>query len=206
MSNSGRKRRRSSISSEDSYLSGEHQVKDRQLDRTSDRSIRKKFSEASPMARGRRRSRTRSRGRRPSLSSDNGSTWGDRKSLRVRSRSRSPHGRRSTSSTGKRHVDTHDDDSFANREPSRHQELFPSGIGPNSMKQPRDRSFSSDSLGRRRYSEVDERYGTSLRDIGRYGGRERANREAARRVSVRERSLSPFSKRLALTQSMNRGT
>jgi hypothetical protein len=77
-------------------------------------------------------------------------------------------------------------------------------VNPNSMRRTRDRSFSRDNLGRRCYSDVDERYGTSFKSNDRYAGTPSHERRSMR-ASQTERSLSPFSKRLALTQAMNAG-
>lgn len=70
---------------------------------------------------------------------------------------------------------------------------------------PRDQPSTRDQPrpnGRRRYTNDDERYGGSIRDAGRNAD----NAPLRKQPTVRkERSLSPFSRRLALTQAMNLG-
>jgi hypothetical protein len=180
-SNSVTKRRRSISSSNGSYASGHDESNDRGLDNY-DRSTRRKFSEVSPDGRGRRRS----------VSRENHSPRPHRRSFHQRSQSRSPppQGRRKTPSS---QMHTGDENTGPASARGSRQELL------------RDRSTSSDRLKRRRYSDVDERYGSSSRNNGDYARPRPQRAERPRQAPPRERSLSPFSKRLALTQNMNMG-
>lgn len=200
ISNIERKRRRSSISSEGSYMSDPNHTKDVHLGGTNDRSTRRRFNDASPMARGRKKSRTPPHGQRPSLSRDKGSPIVDGRSIRARSQSSSSHERGNLSIT-----ETTGANRLPDRGPNERQDQFSSRSGRNSTRRVRDRSFSSNSLSRRQYSIVDERYGVSSRDNGHYARPEIENRELRHRQLPRVRSLSPFSKRLALTQKMSTG-
>ena len=76
------------------------------------------------------------------------------------------------------------------------------GRGP--IRRQRDRSLSNNNYERRRYPDVDERYGTSFKSTD---GSVRVAPQDRRgyRAPPRDRSLSPFSKRLALTQALNAG-
>jgi hypothetical protein len=176
------KRRRSS--------SGRSYSSDPDPRRPESRSTRRRISELSPHGRGRQRDRK--------LSLDNASHFsGGRSRSREsyakergnpsgRCRSRSGD-RRDGMTEGNR---THDHDGGANGRRRRER-------------RPRDRSVSSDRLKRHRYSDVDERYGATIRNNENAApGRQQPTQSW---VAPKERSLSPFSKRLALTQSINSG-
>jgi hypothetical protein len=190
-----KKRRRSSKSSEGSYMSVADDSREREFDMARNRSTRRKYSEVSPATRGRRRSR--------SFSSDHES-----KLLRARSQNRSPlrRGRRiSASNSNRKDFDMEDGSASPPGRSTRNQPPSPNIEDTRSKRRSRDRSLSSDSLGRRRYSDVDERYGTTSRNSERFSRPSKQVNHSLRRAPPRERSLSPFSKRLALTQSINHG-
>jgi hypothetical protein len=219
-----RKRRRS-ISSDGSFPS-DLEPNQGGPDMASTRSTRRKIGEHSPLTRGRRRSRTdsasrytsyssRSRSlerirpgrgaeRNPKLETDNTSgsykTGPDSRSMR-----------RDNPDPNSRRQNFRDGSSSPSRKSRQKRTRSPEmeeskkkAASSTSMRRPRDRSFSSDNLGRRRYSDVDERYGTSVKVNERFAGRVPQDRKPIRALP-RERSLSPFSKRLALTQAMNAG-
>ncbi len=224
METSERKRRRS-ISSDGSFPS------DLEPNRggsnvASTRSTRRKIGDHSPLMRGRRRSRTDSRSRhtsyssgsrslerirpgrgserKPRLETDNtaGSYKTDPDSQPLRRDSSDPNIRRQLLRDG-----SSSPSRKSRQKRMRSPEMEESqrkAINSTSMRRPRDRSFSSDNLGRRRYSDVDERYGSSVKVNERFAGRVPQDRKTFREPP-RERSLSPFSKRLALTQAMNAG-
>jgi hypothetical protein len=218
-----RKRRRS-ISSDGSFPS-DLEPDRRGPDMASNRNTRRKISEHSPLMRGRRRSRTDSRSRHTSYSSSNRSLerirpgrGSERKprletdnttgSYKTVPDSRSM--RRDNPDPNSRRQNLRDGSSTPSRK-SRQKRTWSPDVeenerkttNSNSMKRPRDRSFSSDNLGRR-YSDVEERYGTSVQINERFGARVPQDRKPVR-APPRERSLSPFSKRLALTHAMNTG-
>lgn len=219
-----RKRRRS-ISSDDSFLS-DLEPNRRGPDIASNRSIRRKIGEHSPPMRGRQRRRTDSRSRHTSYSSSSRSlerirpergserksrletdnTMGSYKtgpdSRSMRRDNPDPNSRRQNLRDGSSSP-SHRSRQKRTRSPDM-EEIERKATNSTSMKRPRDRSFSSDNLGRRRYSDVDERYGTSVKVNERFAGRVPQDRKAIR-APPRERSLSPFSKRLVLTQAMNAG-
>lgn len=219
-----RKRRRS-ISSDGSFPS-DLELNHREPDMASTRSTRRKISEHSPLMRGRRRSRTDSRSRHTSYSSSSRSPEpikpgraSERKpgletdnttgSYKTGPDSRSI--RRDYSDRNTRRQNSRDGSSSPRRKSLQKRNRSPEmeegqrkAANSTSMRRPRDRSFSSDNLGRRRYSDVDERYGTSVKVNERFAGRVPHDRKPIR-APQRERSLSPFSKRLALTQAVNAG-
>jgi len=224
MATSERKRRRS-ISSDGSFPSdleprrGEHDI-------VNTRSTRRKIGEHSPLTRGRRRSRTDSRSRHTSYSNNSRSPdrgrpgrGSERKPRLNVDRTTDSYNAGPDSRSGRREISDADtkrpafrDDGNSPSHKSRHKRTRSPDMeegrrvvaNPNSMRRPRDRSFSRDNLGRRRYSNVDERYGTSFKSNEHFAGTLSHERRPMR-APQRERSLSPFSKRLALTQAMNTG-
>jgi len=219
-----RKRRRS-ISSDGSFTS-DLEPNRSGPDMASTRNTRRKISEHSPLMRGRRRSRTDSRSRHTSCSSSSRSLERIRPG---RSSERKPRletdnttGSYNTGSDSRlmrrdhndpniRRQSLRDGSSSPSRKSHRKRTWSPemeeserNAANTTSMRRPRDRSFSRDNLGRRRYSDVDERYGTGVKVNERFAGRVPQERKRVR-APPRERSLSPFSKRLALTQAMNAG-
>lgn len=220
---SERKRRRS-ISSDGSFPS-DLEPRRGEPDMASTRSTRRKIGEHSPLVRGRRRSRTDSRSRHTSYSSNSRSP--DRGRLgRVHERNprldvnrttnsynpdpESRLGQKDRSNADRKRPAFRDDGNSPSRK-SRYKKTRSPDIeegrkevaNPSSMRRPRDRSFSSDNLGRRRYSDVD-RYGASFKSNDHFAGTASHERRPMR-APQKERSLSPFSKRLALTQAMNTG-
>jgi hypothetical protein len=209
METTERKRRRS-VSSDDSLPSG---VEPNSVGSTmaSTRSTRRKIGEHSPLTRGRRRSRTGSRSRHTSYSSSNRSLDADDTRGPYRASPASRPRRRDNTDPYIKQQNYRDGSSSPHRRShqkrAKSRELEESSrkaTDSNSMRRPRDRSFSSDSLGRRHYPDIDERYGTSVKVTERFAGRVAEDRKPFR-APPRDRSLSPFSKRLALTQAMNAG-
>jgi len=219
-----RKRRRS-ISSDGSFPS-DLEPNRGESNLASTRSTRRKISEHSPQTRGRRRSRADSRNRYTSYSSSSRSLERTRPgrdseqkprletdnitgSHKTGPSSRPMRGDNPDPST--RWQNPKDSSSSPQRQSHQKRARSPEmeesqrkAGNSTPMRRPRERSFSSDSLSRRRYSDVDERYGTSVKVNERFSGRGAQGRKSFR-APPRERSLSPFSKRLALTQAMNAG-
>lgn len=216
-----RKRRRS-ISSDGSFPS-DLEPNRRGPDMASIRSTRRKIGDHSPLMRGRRRSRTDSRSRHTSYSSSSqslerirpgrSSEWKTKleSDSTTGSYKTGPNSRRDNPKLNSRRQNLKAGSSPPRRKARQKRTRSPEmeeserrAANPTSMRRPRDRSFSSDNLGRRRYSDVDERYGTSVKVNERFAGRVPQDGKPVR-APPRERSLSPFSKRLALTQAMNAG-
>lgn len=217
-----RKRRRS-ISSDGSFSSDLEPSRGSIV--ASTRSTRRKIGEHSPLTRGRRRSRTASRSRHTSCSSSSRSPDRIRHGREFERKLRvEPGDTMSSYSTGPGSRPTRRDDpdssirqqNLRNRSTSPHrrfhqrrarsremEESRERAMKPTSMRPLRDRDFGSGSRGRR-YSDVDERYGTNVKATEHFSGRAAQDRKLFR-ASPRERSLSPFSKRLARTQAMNAG-
>jgi len=220
-----RKRRRDSISSAESYISDSGQDLKAARGPIESRSSRRRFSETSPADRGRRATRLRSDERRPTLSSEESRSrervtrerrdnehvrdYNSTRALsskcsshynrgRHRSRSRSSFDRRNGSSESRSRSRNN---AAISREGGR------ANVGSSRTNSPiryRDRSLSRDKLRFSQFSDADDRYGARHNNGDNATGGTRETPKASR-VPPKERSLSPFSKRLALTQAMNMG-
>ena len=196
----GQKRRRSSTeSSPDSYASDRSRGLSLQRSSAEERVTRRKWKSRSPEQRGRRRSRS--------------STFADRDSRRSRSRSLS---------RGLRHRAKMQSPSPVRASGSRRTRRLPSpawsdekepASSKNHYRQGRTHSQREATRGSsdERQPQSDNRYrrrdspGRNQRNHDRKDDNRSARMTGVTNHVRRERSLSPYSKRLALTQAMNRG-
>lgn len=189
------KRRRHSRSSAESSLSnivhGQHEQS------TNSRRSQRNIGDASPRDRGRRRSRTQSQERQSTRSSDEYRQLYPSK----RGHREFPEEDRHARGNGSGRQQT--DRQSRAQSPIQRGRLevpTPTDIEPGQVileRHQRERSVGSQNLPRKRYSQVDSRHGTRVKND------ENTRAVPQRRETPKERSLSPFSKRIALTQSMN---
>jgi hypothetical protein len=226
------KKRRRSISSE-GLIPSDFEAGRAREDIGSTRSTRRKIGDLSPLTRGRPRGRSHSRDQGTSHSRSSSSRERDllvrrhagnsghregsfERRVGLRSRSRSPIRRprrnvRANADADVRQRDIRDESrsprpgSPRRRPQSPNREDEEDGTrGRDTIGRQRNRSLSNDNYGRRRYPDVDERYGMSFKSTD-TSSRVAPQDRRGYRAPPRDRSLSPFSKRLALTQAMNMG-
>jgi len=218
-----RKRRRDSISSAESYISDTGRDLKVARDTMESRSSRRRFSEISPADRGRRSTRLHSNEGRPPYSSEESRS----RERIIRERRDNEHirdynGTRALSPKGSSHYNRgrrrsrsrssfdRRNGSSESRSRSRNNAAMSHEGGRadarNSRTNPpmryRERSLSRDKLRRRQYSDADDWYGARHNNGDNAAGGAKKMPKASRAPS-KDRSLSPFSKRLALTQAMN---
>lgn len=226
------KKRRRSISSE-GLVPSDFETNRARDEIASNRSTRRKIGDLSPLTRGRPRGRSHSRDRRTSYSGSSQSRERDLLAPRhignsghqggsfqrragLRSHSRSPirpprRNFRVDADTDVRQRHVRDESRSPrlgsprrrthslNREDEEDRTRGRSPIG-----RQRDQVLSNNNYGRRRYPDVEERYGMSFKSTD-SSARVAPQDRRGYRAPPRDRSLSPFSKRLALTQAMNMG-
>jgi hypothetical protein len=220
------RKRRISSRSEDSFTSDDEVSCQREGRRASSRSTRRRIGDLSPPERGRRRSRTRSRERRSTYSNDEEyrgrtklkpklisvtSTYDGDTSTRLNCRSPQLQGEwRHSSTSGEPRRNYRDDsrsrshDSYPRTYPTDQQkgEIRFSDI--ESARHMRDHSARRASLRRQPCVEANVQRNKTTRESDCCTTNMPRGRTSGRAVQ-RERSPSPFSKRLALTQAMNMG-
>lgn len=175
----------------------------------SDRNTRRRMSSFSPGERGRRRTRSRSLSQRMETSHDHTRQNGRQKrSTRSRSRSRMRHGKRpvrrpspsrSRSRSGDR-MDTSDDRvrRISSRSPSPYRPGRDRSLSPYVKRPPLQSSPRRNGYGHEAQGPPRNRFDS--------GPVRQAPPPVQAPVIKRERSLSPFSKRVALTKAMQAGT
>ena len=186
------------MSSAGSRVNGdEHRGRERH-DSTDSRNTRRRYNGASPRSRGRRRSRE--------LSYDQSSRYSSVESTR-RSHDNGVGGRQQyrDDEENQSEIENLQKHTRAADKRRRHSHSLESKHHSDKRvsRRTREDSLEAGGIGRKRLSRDDDRYGTTFRkgtdtpnDLLHAGG-------GQARVPPRERSLSPFSKRLALTQAMN---
>jgi hypothetical protein len=178
---SEKKRRRDSVSSVESY-SSDDQYRGKRRDRRSEsRSTRRKYTDVSPPLRGRSRKRSSS-----STSQDRPSRDYSEGELprheNERARRRSPHGR-----------------DIENVKPQPERYASPSERADGGHQR---RAHDTEDSGHNRRYRDDDRYQTTAK-MADTSNRASRGSQNVNTGPPRERSLSPFSKRLVLTQAMN---
>jgi hypothetical protein len=215
------KRKRKRTSRSDSFTSTDESARRRERQRASSRSTRRKIGDLSPPERGRRRSRTHSRERRSTYSSDEEdrgrtkhnldpisttATYDGDKPARLESGNPQIEGiRRNPSVSGKpkrNYSRSHSRGSYQRASNSAYQRDETAYSDIRSARRSQENSTRETSPRHKRDPERSVRHNNTARNSERYAIDIPQGRTSGRTVQ-RERSLSPFSKRLALTQAMN---